>query len=177
VARFLPTHVGKLQRKALALSNADEAVSLNRKGWSGEAIAAHLRVSTKTVQNYLRRFLAQNSRFGIEITPEVVAELRAEAREHIQGNQRRILARLERLQAAVPESVEEECRLADSIFKGSDAFIRAHAALASMYGLNAPEGNGSGSVTTNNTVNISEVDLVRHIANVRGIKLVEANGG
>jgi predicted transcriptional regulator len=168
--------VGKLQRKALALSNADEAVSLNRKGWSGEAIAAHLGVSTKTIQNYLRRFLAQNSRFGIEITPEVVAELRAEAREHIQGNQRRILARLERLQAVVPESVEEECRVADSIFKGSDAFIRAHASLASMYGLNAPEGNVG---TVNNTqVNVGgKVDEVQFLENLLRYKQAKKENG
>jgi hypothetical protein len=176
VARSLPTHVGKLQRKALALSNADEAVSLNRKGWSGEAIAAHLKVSTKSVQNYLKRFLASESRYGLEITGEVVAEMRAEAREHIQGNQRRILERLERLQNLHPEDVEEECRISDSVCKASDAFIRAHASLASMYGLNAPEErNSSGSVTTNNTqINMGEAEFLRHLCNVKGIKL--ANG-
>jgi hypothetical protein len=134
VARFPPTHVGKLQRKALALSNADEAVSLNRKGWSGEAIAAHLNVSTKTVQNYLRRFLAAESRYGLEITGEVVAEMRA-------------------------------------------AFIRAHASLASMYGLNVPEErNGSGNTTNNtiNSINMGESEFLRHLCNVKGIKL--ANG-
>jgi Homeodomain-like domain len=169
--------VGKLQRKALALSNADEAVSLNRKGWSGEQIAAHLNVSTKTIQNYLKRFLASESRYGLEITADTVAEMRAEALDHIQGNQRRILARLERLHNLHPEDVEEECRISDSVCKASDAFVRAHAALATMYGLNAPEGNSSGSVM-NTQINVGgQVDEVKFLENLLRYKQLKQENG
>ena len=53
--------------------------------------------------------------------------------------------------------------------------MRTHASLASMYGLNVPEernGSGGGN-TTNNTINMSESDFLRHLCNIRGVKLAD----
>jgi hypothetical protein len=166
--------MGKLQRKAMVLSKAGEAIDLNRKGWSGEKIAKHMGCTTQTIRNYLRRFLETESRYGIETTPETVAEMRAEALDHIQTNQRRILQRMERLQALQPEDVDEEVAIAVAICKSSDSFIRASEHVANMFGLMAPKAQVS--TTTNNNLMISGGDEVAYLRDLARLKELQRNG-
>jgi hypothetical protein len=171
-------HPNLVKIKAKSALLRQETVLLNRKGLSNQEIAAQLSISTRTVQRHLNRFLEIDARYPAELNAETVQVMRAQAREDVEASQRRILKRVEHLMTLQPDSVAEECKIADSIFRGSDAFIRGSERVAEMFGLNAPR---DVPVTNNNLqVNVtgaSEVAVLRDLARFKELQLGSTREG
>jgi DNA-binding Lrp family transcriptional regulator len=163
-----------LKLKAKSAMMRQEAVLLNRRGFSNEQIAEQLAISTRTVQRHLNRFLESGARYPAELSVEAVKLMRAQAREDIEASQRRILQRLDRLMTLEPGSISEETRVADSLFKGCDSYLRGAERIAEMCGLNAPRDGNGATVNNNLLLNVSgtsEVQVLRDLARLKEIQL------
>jgi transposase len=151
-----------------------EIVKLSLSGWSNEDIAQHKGISEQTVNNHFHRFL-ESSKYPVA-DPEQVHIMRREKLVQLEANQRMIVQHMARLHDLVPADNREECEIAGAICKCQDSYVRCNNHIAEMFGLLAPkEVNGSGPVH-NTQINMTEPEFLRHLCNVKGIKLENANG-
>src|SRR5258708_5148199 len=108
-----------------------KAVEMNRLGMSNEGIAAELGVTTQTVINYLHQYLLTDARYPLNITPDVVAQMRSQHREHVEDNLRCLIQQREKLRALQPETAVDQCKVSDSLCRINDSSIRAFDHLSS----------------------------------------------
>jgi predicted transcriptional regulator len=148
-----------------------KAVEMNRQGVSNEAIAVELGVSTRMVINYLHQYLLTDARYPLNITPEVVAQMRSQHREHVEDNLRCLIQQREKLRALQPETAEGQCKVSDSLCRINDSSIRAFDHLSSVFGLFAPEERNNPGTVNNTQINMGESEFLRHLCNVKGIRL------
>ena len=148
-----------------------EIVKLSLAGWSNEDIAAHKGITEQTVINHYHKFL-ESSKYPVADV-EQVHVMRQAQRVQIEANQRLLVQHIDRLHNLVPADNGEECEISAAICKCQDSYIRSSDHLASMFGMFAPKvvtGNG----TVNNTqINMGESEFLRHLCNVKGIKLAK----
>jgi hypothetical protein len=129
--------VGNLQRKVRAAGKRREAVALCLRGVSDEKIAEQLSVSTTTVRKYLTTFLQTDCKFPVGVGADQIQLMRCEQREHLEGWQRRLLNRAEKLAAIATYGPEEAVAFASATAKLSDSFCRVSDRIASLFGLDA----------------------------------------
>jgi hypothetical protein len=157
--------VARLKVSAAAAVRRQKIASLNYAGLSNEEIAKEVGCATNTVITSLHHYLETDVRFplGSGITQEVIDEQRAQEFEHLEGNQRYILKRLKRLHELVPADVSEETKIADSIFRGVDAFSKVSERKARLYGW---EPKPDVNVTNNALIMVGshEADIVKMLS-------------
>jgi hypothetical protein len=157
--------VGNLKTAAAAATRRQLIVRLNHEGLSNVEIGVQAKCSTRTVISALHHYLDVEARFplGSGITQAIIDEQRAQEYEHLEGNQRYILKRLKRLHELVPADNVEETKIADSIFKGTDAFNRTSERKAKLYGWDPhPDTN----ITNNALIMVGshEADIVKMLS-------------
>jgi hypothetical protein len=138
--------MGNVKTKAKAAVMRQEAVEMNRKGLSNEAIAAALGVSPRSIVRYLNTFLdSSDSRFPSNITEQDVAMLRAQERDHIEVLQRELLQRVAELDGELP------IKAIEALAKAGEAFCKLSDRKSRLLGLDAP--TDKPWATVNNTLN------------------------
>lgn len=151
-----------------------EIVKLSLAGWSNEDIATEKGISQATVNNHYHKFL-ESSKYPVADV-EQVHVMRQAQRVQIEANQRLLVQHIDKLHNLVPADNREECEISAAICKCQDSYIRSSDHLASMFGMFAPKesnGSGSGSVTNNTQINMGESEFLRHLCNVKGIRLAD----
>ena len=152
-----------------------EAARLCQQGLSNDEIAKKLGIGVVTVVKYLNRYLQTDSRFPAGIDAGKAELMRSEQREHLEGFQRRLLTRAEKLASIAAYSPDEACALASATAKLCDSYTRVSERISAMYGLDAPRPQPVPASVTNNVV-VMDGGIVERIKARRAEQSLEASG-
>jgi len=144
--------MGNVQKQVRAAGRRLEAVRLCQQGVSNEQIAAKLGIGEVTVVKYLNRYLETDSRFPVGLDADQISLMRADQLQHLEGFQRRLLTRAEKLASIPAYSPDEACALASATAKLCDSYTRVSERISAMYGLDAPRPQPAPANVTNNVV-------------------------
>jgi hypothetical protein len=165
---------GNVQRQVRAAGLRVQIVQMSREGMSNEDIARDLSITSKTVSRHMRKFLETDSKYPVNLGPEVVDLMRSEDLDQTQNNQRRILQQMEQLQSLEPEDISERVAVSTAICKCNDSYIRASEHIANMFGLIAPKPELR--VTNNNSLTITGGDEIQYLRDLARLKELQRNG-
>jgi hypothetical protein len=160
--------VGNLKKMAKKRVMILEAVEMNRRGMSNEAIAEKLGVLPRCIVGYLNDFLAsEDCRFPVSLSPQDVDLLRSDYRQRLMWT----VGHLARAMTELEDDPSIEAK--EALAKLSDAMGRTMDRLAKLDGLNAPEPQ---PIVTNNNLLISnggtnEVQVLRDLARYKELQL------
>jgi predicted transcriptional regulator len=161
--------MGNVKRKAKASVMRLEAVEMNRRGLSNEAIAAKLGVSNFSVVRYLNEFLASTSaRWPSTLSIEDVQQMRSQEREHLEHLQQQILQRVADLSPDPHESLE-------LLVAATSSFAKLSERKSKLLGLDSPMPKGP--ETVNNTLMLNGgVTQEQALKDLVAYKAMQLNG-
>jgi predicted transcriptional regulator len=163
--------MGNVKRKAKATVMRLEAVEMNRRGLSNEAIAAKLGVNQVSVVRYLNEFLSsQAARWPTTLTVEDVQQMRSQEREHLEHLQQQILQRVAGLSPDPAESLE-------LLVAASSSFAKLSERKSKLLGIDSPQPKPP--ETINNTLmlngGVTQEDALRDLIAYKALQL-QQNG-
>jgi predicted transcriptional regulator len=141
-----------------------EAARLCQQGLSNDEIAKKLGIGVVTVVKYLNRYLQTDSRFPAGIDVGKAELMRSEQREHLEGFQRRLLNRAEKLASIAAYDPSEACALASATAKLCDSYTRVSERISALYGLDSPRPQPATQVTNNNVLVANDAMIARVMA-------------
>jgi predicted transcriptional regulator len=148
--------------RSKAYLRRNEAVTLTLQGLKETEIAERLHCSRRAVVDYLKSFhKSVECHYPLSLTPEDTQRMRSEALMHCQENQRVLILERERLQTAPAYTIEEKCKVSDSICRTVDTWTRAQVMLNSVHGLNAAV--ATNTINNNTQINIVEPSIMQRI--------------
>jgi Helix-turn-helix domain len=161
---------GNVQRQVRAAGLRVEIVQKSRQGMSNEDIAAEMGICTKTVQRHMRRYLETDSKYPVNLGPEVIDLMRSAEWDGLEQMQRFIVQSFVQLQ---PVTFAERARAAEVAARAGEAYTKLSERKAAMFALNAP--TKPESHTTNNNLMLGATDEITFLRDLARYKELQIN--